>query len=329
MDLVFLSLNLINIFIVWFIFEKAAIISKKISLYKKFEDQTPLIGGIGIYFFFFIFNTYFFIFSKDLITDSHLNLIIVLSIIFTIGLLDDLYQISYAHRLIFIYLVLIIFFKYNNDYVVDYLYFESINKTILLGNFSLFITPFFILLLLNSLNMADGINGNSAFIVLSYLFLLFEKSLNLNYLTFSIVPPLLLFIYYNLKNKIYLGDSGIYFLSIIISLYTIDKYNSNNANISCEEIFLIFLIPGIDMFRLFIFRLAKKRNPFKGDKNHFHHLLEKKFKTNTTLLIYIFLVMWPNILIKIFDMNVVILILINTLVFILLIIYLQKLKKFS
>ena len=329
MDLVFLSFNLINIFIVWFIFEKSAIISRKINLYKKLDDQTPLIGGLGIYLFFIIFNLSLYIFKEDLIINGQLSILIVLSVVFAIGLIDDLYQISYAYRLIFIYLVLIIFFKYNDAYIIDYLYFETTNKTILLGKLSLFLTPFFILLLLNSLNMADGINGNSTFIVLSYLFLLIENNLNLNSIAFSIIPPLLLFLYYNLKNKIYLGDSGIYLLSVIISLYVISKYNSNDAIISCEKIFLIFLIPGIDMFRLFILRLLKKRNPFKGDKNHFHHLLEEKFKAKKTLIIYLILINWPNFLIKIFDINVFILIFINILLFVLLINYLQKLRKFS
>ena len=46
-----------------------------------------------------------------------------------------------------------------------------------------------------------------------------------------------------------------------------------NKQIVPEEIFIIMMVPGLDMFRLFIQRLLNK-NPF-GDRNHIHHLLLK------------------------------------------------------
>ena len=35
------------------------------------------------------------------------------------------------------------------------------------------------------------------------------------------------------------------------------------------------MLPGIDMLRLFLERILKK-NPFKGDRNHLHHLFYLK-----------------------------------------------------
>ena len=45
-------------------------------------------------------------------------------------------------------------------------------------------------------------------------------------------------------------------------------------------------IPGLDMFRLFLERIYFKKNPFKGDNNHLHHILLKKlgFKRCTILI---------------------------------------------
>ena len=329
MDLSFYSFLFINILIITLLFKNADIISKKIGLNKKQDDQTPLVGGLGIFIFFILFNFYLFYFQKQLVIDYQFNILILISIIFIIGLIDDLFQLSYIKRLIFIYLIFIIFLKSTNFYIIDQLYFESINKTVLLGSFALYITPFFILLLLNSLNMADGINGNSGIIIISYLYLLFENNINLNLLVLSIIIPLILFLYFNLRNKIYLGDSGIYLLSSIVALYVINKYNTKSIMISCEEIFLIFLIPGLDMFRLFILRLLKKRNPFKGDNNHLHHLLLSKYNLTYTLLIYFILINWPNILYRSFKINILLLIFTNIFIFILFVLYLQKLKKFS
>ena len=36
-------------------------------------------------------------------------------------------------------------------------------------------------------------------------------------------------------------------------------------------------IPGLDMFRLFIYRILKKRNPFSADQEHLHHYMIKNF----------------------------------------------------
>ena len=201
MDLSFYSFLIFNFLIITLLFKNADIISKKIGLNKKQDDQTPLVGGLGIFIFFVLFNFYLFYFQKQLVIDYQFNILILISIIFTIGLIDDLFQLSYIKRLIFIYLIFIIFLKFTNFYIIDQLYFESINKTVLLGSFALYITPFFILLLLNSLNMADGINGNSGIIIISYLYLLFENNINLNLLVLSIIIPLILFLYFNLRNK--------------------------------------------------------------------------------------------------------------------------------
>lgn len=46
------------------------------------------------------------------------------------------------------------------------------------------------------------------------------------------------------------------------------------------------MIPGLDMLRLFIKRILNKRNPFKADQNHLHHLLYFRFKPSLALIAY-------------------------------------------
>ena len=45
------------------------------------------------------------------------------------------------------------------------------------------------------------------------------------------------------------------------------------------------LIPGVDMFRLFISRLAKGFHPFKADNKHIHHLLLEKIGYSKTVFV--------------------------------------------
>ena len=44
-----------------------------------------------------------------------------------------------------------------------------------------------------------------------------------------------------------------------------------------DEIFLLMMLPGIDMIRLTFERLVNKKNPLLGDRSHIHHLVVKKY----------------------------------------------------
>ena len=52
---------------------------------------------------------------------------------------------------------------------------------------------------------------------------------------------------------------------------------------------------GIDMVRLVILRLLRKKNPFERDLNHFHHLLLKKISLTNTIIFYLVLSFIPII----------------------------------
>lgn len=247
--------------------------------------------------------------------------------IFLIGLLDDIFNISYKIRLISIFLIIFIILKIDDRFVINYLYFESIDKTFMLNNLSIFITPLFVMLFLNSINMADGINGNSGIIFLIFFLLIFDTSSELNIFLTLLILPLIVFLIFNFKNFSYLGDSGIYFISTFISLYLINRYNTDVSNLSCEEIFLILMIPGIDMFRLFCVRIFNKKNPFKGDLNHLHHLLIKRFSLPKSLIFYATLISWPFLFDLFLNINLFYLICSNLFVYFLLIMSLKIIKN--
>ena len=320
LDLILFSI--LNTFFLIIFFHNAQSISKLLKLYKK-NNLTPLVGGIGIWLFFFNFALFFYIFHNELI-NNHIFLIFCISLIFLIGVLDDIFQLNYLIRLLTIFVVIIFFLFYENSYLIKELHFKSIPITLIINKSSYILTAFFILLLLNSLNMADGINGNSAIIFILYFIFLFEPKLELNILLYVVFISLIIFLFFNLKDKIYMGDSGIYLISALISLYVIHKYNLKATNLSPEEIFLIFMIPGIDMFRLFCKRIYNKKNPFSGDLNHLHHLLINKFNLRVSLTIYSLIIAWPNIFKNFITVNYLYLIIINTIIYLFLIVLLSK-----
>ena len=59
--------------------------------------------------------------------------------------------------------------------------------------------------------------------------------------------------------KCFLGDSGSILLGFIFSYLIIRLYNQNVIYFA-DNIFLLMLIPGLDMFRLFAERLIFKKS---------------------------------------------------------------------
>ena len=97
----------------------------------------------------------------------------------------------------------------------------------------------------------------------------------------------------------FLGDSGSYILSFLISIYLIYIFNNTDINFPSDLVFLFLCVPGYDLLRLAIFRIIKKKHPFKADRNHIHHLLIKKIGYARTI-IYLNLICFVHILFNLF-----------------------------
>ena len=83
-------------------------------------------------------------------------------------------------------------------------------------------------------------------ILFSCIYNLIYKNISLNLISVFVIS--LFFYLFKLKNKTFLGDSGAQILGLCS--YFIKSYNLENA-FKCDEIFIIMMLPGIDMFRLF------------------------------------------------------------------------------
>jgi len=278
----------------------------KHSLHKK---ETPIFGGI-----LFVINIIFFF-----ILSGFENLYFILTILsfFLLGLYDDIYNINPNLRLTIASLVLCIFFYLDGNFIISELkiinYFLINNKI-----FLFFFSILCILLFVNSINLIDGINGLSGLILLFYLvyLILISYGQKIDFDNkYIFLITFIFFLYYNLNGKIFMGDSGVYLLSSFVALLTVKFHNYNI--LEPFDIFLLFLIPGIDMFRLFCERIANNKNPFLKDNNHIHHLLLKKFnykifQVNTVILAQIILF---NMLNFFFDSYTFIFILINLILY--------------
>ena len=145
-------------------------------------------------------------------------------------------------------------------------------------------------------NMFDGTNGQSS---LFFLFLIIILGLyNHHILNFLIFLVLLIFIFliYNIRSKIFLGDNGIYVLGFIISILYLKTYNVY-GDLNFDHLILLTLIPLVDMIRVATTRIFKGKNPMQPDATHIHHLIKD---TKSKLIKITFLTISPIILYSLF-----------------------------
>ena len=281
------------------IYLRKELIAKKLGLVdvpdkklKNHKKNTPVIGGI-LFAIITILILGFSIYAKNILFIKILLLSLTCSIV---GIIDDIYKIKANSKFLFTTLILLIFLTifpelrikniiFSDNFFIKNLNFE--NKLIL----SIAVTIFCYQLLIHSFNMADGHDGIASLMAITWLAYIYFAKTNFQFLV-PIMTALLLFIYFNLKSKIFLGDSGNYFLSTLVGSLIIFN-NNTHKNFLAEEIFVLLMLPGIDMLRLFLTRIKNKQNPLIGDRRHLHHFLFKKLNNRKTIIVYFLLFITP------------------------------------
>tara|TARA_B100001250_G_scaffold205480_1_gene176404 strand:+ start:1982 stop:2968 length:987 start_codon:yes stop_codon:yes gene_type:complete len=260
------------------------------NMRKSHSLPIPSVGGLIIFPYIILSVVYIYILS--IISFKILLLwIFLLSSFFFIGLIDDRINLNAKTKTFILIFILFITLPLDESFVIKNLVFKDIDLAIVLNEASLFFTIFCIYFFYNSLNFSDGYNGISISISLYFLIVIFLSKNEFNFLYYSIILSLILILIPNIFSKIFIGNSGVSFLSIFLSILTIDFYN--NGYIYFDEIILIFFLPAIDAARITIERIINGRSPFESDKNHFHHLLSKITKEKYIFIFYLIFTMLP------------------------------------
>ncbi len=263
---------------------------------------------------------YIFLFSKHLSILEIKILLCTLSFLI-VGIFDDKFNLSPNVKFLILTVTLISFFYFTPSMVLNSLNFYGIilNFNDILG---IFISTLCVLLFVNAFNLFDGINLQSSIYALFLLLILFFKGM-FTQITIVLILALFLIIYLNFKNKIFLGDSGSLLLGSIISLFVIANYNISKS-IRVDEIFLLMMLPGLDMLRLFIERIYNSKNPFLGDREHLHHYLLSVYRYKLTIIFTVLLFIMPTILNIYLSSKIIIPVFV--LIYLCLIYYLKKIR---
>ena len=183
-------------------------------------------------------------------------------------------------------MIVYFFISFNDNTQINTLNLLSIDENLELDKLKILFPALCIVILMISCNLYDGINFQSfLFYLINFCFLYYLKQ---NIFILIIITSLLFFGYLNFNGKIFLGDSGVYFLSFILGYYFIIYFNYQFKLIYADQIYLFLFFPVLDTFRVFVLRLIKNRSIFKADKTHFHHLIIEKFGYLKSILILLF-----------------------------------------
>jgi UDP-GlcNAc:undecaprenyl-phosphate/decaprenyl-phosphate GlcNAc-1-phosphate transferase len=214
---------------------------------------------------------------------SYISFFIIPLFLFIIGYFDDKKNLSANLKLILVSLVIYCAVTIDSDLLISEIKFNSLEKVFYLSNFSTAFSVLCFLLFINAFNMFDGINLQAG--VYSFLiFFLFLINNVLPLLSIFFLVIIFFYIILNYLNKIFLGETGCVLISYYISYFFIKSYNIENVFFA-DQIILYLLFPGLDLFRLFFYRIINKKNPFVADKNHLHHYLLKMYEPAKVFII--------------------------------------------
>ncbi len=264
-------------------------VAKKVHLYDTPNERSshtqvvPTLGGIGI--FSAVITTLLIFLNFNKIPEMQFVVASGL-ILFFVGVTDDIMEIKARYKLYVQIAVSLLVIVLGDIRLTDFHGFLGIHHIGYLK--SLLITTFVMIVIINCLNLIDGIDGLAAGISIAVALtfgLLFYKSKQWEYVVFcaSIIGSLSIYFIYNVfgkKNKIFMGDTGSLILGLLISVITI-HFNQVNIDTSIPHhiqnapaiSFAILVIPLFDTLRVFILRIKDGKSPFSPDKRHLHHLL--------------------------------------------------------
>jgi UDP-GlcNAc:undecaprenyl-phosphate/decaprenyl-phosphate GlcNAc-1-phosphate transferase len=205
-------------------------------------------------------------------------------VIFFLGLKDDLMILSASKKFIGQIIAASILIHLGGirlDSMYGLFGFEQLPE-----GFGLALSYLTIIVIINSFNLIDGVDGLAASLGIltmlvfgTYFFAVEYQAYAL--LAFSMAGSLVAFLIFNHHPaKIFMGDSGSLMIGLINSILVIKFINVAHApsvavplSSSVAIGFAILIVPLLDTLRVFAIRILNGNSPFTPDRNHVHHLL--------------------------------------------------------
>jgi UDP-N-acetylmuramyl pentapeptide phosphotransferase/UDP-N-acetylglucosamine-1-phosphate transferase len=167
----------------------------------------------------------------------------------------------------------------------------------------LIISIFVYIVIVNAMNLIDGIDGLASGIgliasVIFGIWFYYSNQPHWTLVSFSLAGALFGFLIFNFNPaRIFMGDSGSLTIGAILSVLTIalietpTEFLSDTFQYISTPLFAMAILayPLIDTLRVFITRSIKGKSPFEADRTHLHHKLSDKGYGHKRVVLIIFL----------------------------------------
>lgn len=272
-------------------------VAKKIGLVDKpnnrktHQGDIPLVGGISIG----ISLAYFFLNNLDILPNTTLY-VVCLTLLIVIGALDDKFDISFKVRFAFqalISIAMMILGELKLQTIGDIF---GIGEIITFGWFGYVVTILAVVGAINAYNMVDGIDGllgGLSVVTFGALAILMvcDNQYDIAYVCLVLVVATIPYILLNLgvlgrRYKVFMGDAGSMFIGFsVIWLLLLSSQKGSHPPLQPVTALWLIAVPLMDMAAIMIRRIRRGDSPFKPDRDHLHHIMQRLgFNSHQTLL---------------------------------------------
>ncbi|MBR4296414.1 MAG: undecaprenyl/decaprenyl-phosphate alpha-N-acetylglucosaminyl 1-phosphate transferase [Clostridia bacterium] len=230
----------------------------------------PRIGGLAI-FIAFALTILAFCKMNDFLTVALFGSLIIV----VMGVLDDVFSLPAWVKLLA--QILVALFAIYEGVSIEFITLGS--DIIQLGKWSLPITLIWIVVLTNSINLIDGLDGLSCGVsaicsMSLFVVMVVLGDMNSALVTAIVIGACLGFMPFNAHPaKIFMGDTGAQTLGYLLSLISVQGVFKMHTVLSFLIPLSIFGLPIFDTVFAVIRRVIHGKNPFSADRGHIHHRL--------------------------------------------------------
>ena len=251
-----------------FLLNKDILLSETGDNHQKYasKNKVPLTGGILVFFSFLFF-----------LEENNFNLILFFLLILILGILSDLKLIKSASKRLLYQAIIVIIFVVLQDITIENTRVNLLDNFLDFQVFNYLFVCFCILIVMNGSNFFDGLNtlnvGYYFLICLTLFYLNIDEQLLTDHqLEKNLLVTLIGLYFFNLFNKVFIGDSGSILLGFIFSTFLIQIYYLNQY-LSPFFIILLLWYPSFETLFSMIRKYAFGKSPLKPDSKHLHQLI--------------------------------------------------------
>lgn len=249
---------------------------------KTHAKPTPTIGGLGLFLAFFLTLA---LLAPGSFGAQHWPLWASLILLLGAGAVDDQRGLSVGPRLTVQLLCAALLIFGGGVVLYDLGYWPS-GTPMALGLIAIPITLAGIVGFVNAVNMMDGVDGvagGTVFAMLSWLAVaaLLAGAMPAAQLALALAAAVLGFLVHNLRSplrrraSVFLGDAGSLGLGLVVIWLAMTLSQHPDRVVSPWGIAWVVVLPVLDTLSLCIRRVMRGQSPFRADRAHLHHVLER------------------------------------------------------